>query len=156
MPPRSVTTSRAADDIRKRKQRVTATVPSGSRATLASAMAPEYDWRERNMSTVVLAFVRALGDPALAWDVATEAIAASTLGWEAFPGGSRMAWVLEHGRRVLLEAQREGRVSSHERTRDRAAAAKTLSRDEERALRAPGQCRSRCGCVAKATNAMLC
>jgi hypothetical protein len=93
-----------------------------------------YDWRERNLSTVVLAFVRVLRDPALAWDVATEGMAAATLAWATFPGGSRMAWVLEHGRLVLRDARHSGRVSSHERTRNRVAVAKRLGLDEQRAL----------------------
>jgi hypothetical protein len=92
------------------------------------------DWRERNLSTLVLVFVRAVRDPALAWDLAAETMAAATLAWTTFPGGSRMAWVLEHGRRVLRDAQDTGRVSSQERTRNRAAATKTLTSDEQRAL----------------------
>jgi hypothetical protein len=93
------------------------------------------DWRERNLSTLVLALVRALRDPALAWDVATEAMAASTLVWATFPGGSRMAWVLEHGHRIVREAQASGRVSSQARERNGAAVAKTLSTGEQQGLR---------------------
>jgi len=92
-------------------------------------------WRSRNLSTVVLAVVRADKDPAFAWDVATETMAAAPLAWETFPGGSRMAWVLEHGRRVLRDARRSGRVSSRERARNGAAVAKTLSIEEQDALR---------------------
>jgi hypothetical protein len=94
-----------------------------------------YDWRTENLATVVLVFVRALGDPALAWDVATEAMAAASLSWATFPGGSRMAWVLDHGRCVLRDARGSGRVSSHERTRNCATVAKTLGADEQHALR---------------------
>jgi hypothetical protein len=93
-----------------------------------------HDWRERNLSTVVLAFVRVLRDQALAWDVATEGMAAATLAWATFADGSRMAWVLEHGRRVLRDARDSGRVSSHQRMRSRAAVTKRLGLDEQRAL----------------------
>jgi hypothetical protein len=93
------------------------------------------DWRERNLSTLVLALVRALKDPALAWDVAMEAMATATLAWTTFPGGSRMAWVLEHGHRVLREARTSGRVSSQARERNGATVGKVLSAAEQRELR---------------------
>lgn len=70
----------------------------------------------------------------LAWDVATEAMAAAARSWETFPGGSRMAWVLEHGHSVLRDACQSGRVSSHERRRNRATVPKTLGQAEQRAL----------------------
>lgn len=92
-------------------------------------------WRKRNMSALVLAFVRAVRDPALAWDLAAETMAAAALAWPTFPGGSRMAWVIEHGRQVLRDAQEAGRVPSQERTRNHAAVTKTLGSDEQDALR---------------------
>lgn len=87
------------------------------------------------MSTLVVAMVRAVRDPALAWDLAAEAMAAATLAWETFPGGSRMAWITEHGRRVLGEASRTGRVPSTERVRNGRPRARTLALDEQRMLR---------------------
>lgn len=84
----------------------------------------------------VLALVRAVKDPALAWDVATEAMAAAALEWNAFPGGSRMAWVLAHGRRILRDATDTGRVSRQERTRNHVTVPKTLSFTEQRELKA--------------------
>lgn len=86
------------------------------------------------MGTLVLAFVRALKDPALAWDVAAEAMASAALVWSEFPGGSRMAWLLEHGRRVLDEAVVSRRVSGQARARNGAASSKTLADDEQRTL----------------------
>lgn len=94
------------------------------------------DWREHNIATLILALVRVLKDPALAWDVGAEAMASAALAWGTFPGGSRMAWVLEHGRRVLEEAQASGRVPAQARARNGTSAAKTLSGREQLSLRA--------------------
>ena len=94
------------------------------------------DWREHNIATLVLALVRALKDPALAWDVAAEAMASAALVWGTFSGGSRMAWVLGHGRRVLEEARTSGRVPAQARARNGADAVKRLSADEQATLRA--------------------
>jgi hypothetical protein len=90
------------------------------------------DWREHNIATLV----RALKDPALAWDVGAEAMASAALAWGTFPGGSRMAWVLGHGRRVLEEARTSGRVPAQARARNGARAVKTLSAGEQATLRA--------------------
>lgn len=94
------------------------------------------DWRKPNLPTLILAFVRALKDPALAWDVAAEAMASAALAWGTFPGGSRMAWVLGHGRRALEEAEASGRVPAQARARNGATAIKTLSADDQATLRA--------------------
>lgn len=94
------------------------------------------DWREHNIATLILALVRALKDPALAWDVAAEAMASAALAWGTFSGGSRMAWVLGHGRRVLEEARTSGRVPAQARARNGANAVKRLSADEQATLRA--------------------
>jgi hypothetical protein len=93
------------------------------------------EWRERNLATLVFAFVRTVKDPTLAWDLAAETMATAALAWSAFPGGSRMAWVLEHGRRVLRDAKEAGRVSRQERTRNHVTAPKTLSFEEQRVLK---------------------
>lgn len=52
------------------------------------------------------------------------------------PGGSRMAWVLGYGRRVLEEARTSGRVPAQARVRNGARAVKTLSAGEQATLRA--------------------
>ena len=93
------------------------------------------DWRERNLATVILALVRVLKDPALAWDVAAEAMASAALVWARFPGGSRTAWVLEHARHVLADAQASARVPAHARARNGGSTVKTLSAAEQRMLR---------------------
>jgi hypothetical protein len=89
------------------------------------------EWRKRNLGTLVLALVRAVKDPALAWDIAAEAMAAAACVWSKFPGGSRMAWVLGHGHRVLRDARESGRVSCQWRTRNHVTVSKTLSFDEQ-------------------------
>jgi hypothetical protein len=94
------------------------------------------DWREHHIATLVLALVRALKDPALAWDVGAEAMASAALAWGTFPGGSRMAWVLGYGGRVLEEARTSGRVPAQARARNGARAVKTLSAGEQATLRA--------------------
>ncbi len=88
------------------------------------------------MSTLVRTFVRALKDPALGWDMAAEAMASAALAWSEFPGGSRMAWVLEHGRRVLGVAIAARHVSGQARARNGATASKTLSAGEQKTLQA--------------------
>lgn len=94
------------------------------------------DWRERNIAPLVLALVRALKDPGLAWDVGAEAMASAALAWRTFPGGSRMAWVLEYARRVLEEARTSGRVPVQARARNGTCVVKTLSAGEQATLRA--------------------
>ena len=91
-------------------------------------------WRKENLSTVVLVFVRVVRDPALAWDLAAETMASAALTWSAFSGESRLAWVLEHGRRVLRDAANTGRVAHLERSRNNAGTPRVLAAIEQAQL----------------------
>lgn len=79
------------------------------------------DWRSSHLATVIAVFVRVVRDPALAWDLAAETMASAAVAWGTFAAGSRMAWVLEHGRRVLRDTASAGRVPCVERTRNNVA-----------------------------------
>jgi len=92
-------------------------------------------WRKEHLPTVILVFVRAVRDPALAWDLAAETMAAAARSWDTSSGGSRLEWVLDLGRRVLVDAADAGRVPSLERTRNNAAAGHALTAAEQAQLR---------------------
>lgn len=96
------------------------------------------DWRSSHLATVIAVFVRAVRDPALAWDLAAETMASAALAWGTFAAGSRLAWVLEHGRRVLRDTASAGRVPCVERTRNNVAAPRTLTVEEQAQVRELG------------------
>ncbi len=72
----------------------------------------------RWLTPVVAVFLRATRDPALAYDLATETLAAARIEWESSPGGEEaVAWVLNLGFDVLAAAVERRRVPSTERRR---------------------------------------
>jgi hypothetical protein len=72
----------------------------------------------RWLATVVAVFLRATRDPALAYDLATETLAAARIGWESAPAGDEaVAWMLNLGFDVLAAAVERRRVPSTERRR---------------------------------------
>jgi len=72
----------------------------------------------RWLATVVAVFLRATRDPALAYDLATETLAAARIEWESAPGGDEaVAWVLNLGFDVLTATVERRRVPSTERRR---------------------------------------
>lgn len=72
----------------------------------------------RWLTRIVAVFLRATRDPALAYDLATEALAAARIQWEAAPDGDEaVAWVLHLGANLLTTAAERRQVPSTERRR---------------------------------------
>lgn len=72
----------------------------------------------RWMAEIVAVFLRAIREPALAYDLATETMAAARLRWSSAPADcERVAWLLELGADVLAATVQCGRVPSTERRR---------------------------------------
>lgn len=72
----------------------------------------------RWLAPLVAVFLRAIRDPALAYDLATETLAAAHLQWgSAPPGDAGVEWVLRLGAQVLDTAVGRGRVPATERLR---------------------------------------
>lgn len=70
------------------------------------------------LGPVVAILLRAVHDAALAYDLATETLAAAHLRWESAPSGeARVEWVLRLGAEVLDIAVARGRVPTTERRR---------------------------------------
>jgi predicted RNA polymerase sigma factor len=72
-----------------------------------------------SLPTLAAVVVRVVHDPALAYDLATETLAAARWRWESppAPGDDRFAWLIELGGSVLAAAAERRRVPSVERRR---------------------------------------
>jgi hypothetical protein len=89
----------------------------------------------RWLAETVAVFLRAVRDPALAYDLATETLAAARLRWSSAPDGhERVAWLLELGADVLAAAVKRGRVPSIERRREHQPSRRTLTVAEQHEL----------------------
>jgi hypothetical protein len=72
----------------------------------------------RWLTPIIGIFLRATRDPALAYDLATETLAAARIQWQSAPGGDQaVAWILDLGAEVLAAAVERRRVPSTERRR---------------------------------------
>jgi predicted RNA polymerase sigma factor len=70
----------------------------------------------RWLRELVAVFLRAVRDPALAYDLATETLAAARLQWESAPvRDETVGWVLQLGAHVLDTTVARGRVPATER-----------------------------------------
>lgn len=77
----------------------------------------------------------AVRDPALAYDLATETLAAARLRWPSAPDGpERVAWLIGLGADVLAASVDRGRVASTERRRDRRPSRRVLTIAEQQEL----------------------
>ena len=72
-----------------------------------------------SLSSLVAVIVRAVHAAALAYDLATETLAAARWRWKSppAPGDDRFTWLIELGGSVLTTAAERGRVPSVERRR---------------------------------------
>lgn len=96
----------------------------------------------RWLAETVAVFLRAVRDPALAYDLATETLAAARLRWSSAPEGEdRVAWLLEVGAAVLAGAVERMRVPSSERRRNQHPSPRTLTVAEQRELTALAEAR---------------
>jgi hypothetical protein len=101
-------------------------VPSDPLAILlkmgvAAHQRPETDYEalvSQWLAPLVAVFLRAVRDPALAYDLATETLAAARLRWESVPSeDASVEWLLRLGAQVLEVAAEWGRVPATERRR---------------------------------------
>lgn len=91
----------------------------------------------RWLAPVVAVFLRAVRDAALAYDLATETLAAAHLRWEsAPPGEAAVEWVLRLGAQVLDSAVERGRVPAAERRRGQQPRPRRLTITEQREIMA--------------------
>jgi hypothetical protein len=98
----------------------------------------EYElFASRWFARVVAVFLRSIRDPALAYDLATETLAAARLRWESAPSGDEAVdWLLRLGAGVLDAAVERGGVPSIERRRHRQPTPHRLSAAEQREIMA--------------------
>jgi hypothetical protein len=91
----------------------------------------------RWLVVVVVLLVRVVREPALAYDLATEAVASARLRWESAPeGDDRAGWLLGISAEILDAAVEHGRVPSTERRRGRQVEPYRLSaRDQQEIMR---------------------
>ena len=101
-------------------------VPSGPPPILSKMGEPASDPSEEfesfargSLAPLVAVILRVVRDEALAYDLATEALAGARCRWESClaPGDDRFAWLIEFGGAVLAEAAERRRVPSLERRR---------------------------------------
>jgi hypothetical protein len=100
-------------------------VPSGPPPILSRMGEPVVDPSEEfasfargSLAPLVAVILRVVRDEALAYDLATEALAGARWRWESrSPGDDRFAWLIELGGAVLAEAAERRRVPSVERRR---------------------------------------
>lgn len=89
------------------------------------------------LAPIVAVFLRVVRDPALAYDLTTETLAAAHLRWETAPSGdARPEWVLRLGARVLDSAVDRGRVPANERRRGREPRPRRLTVAEQQEIMA--------------------
>jgi hypothetical protein len=119
-------------------------VPSAQRAILAR-MGELSDQRpntgsfepfaERWFAPLVAVFLRSVRHPALAYDLATETLAAAWLQWDVAPSGDEAAdWLLRLGAHVLDATVERKRVPSVERRRRHQPAVRHLSVAEQQQI----------------------
>lgn len=91
----------------------------------------------RWLVVVVTLLVRVVREPALAYDLATEAVAAARLRWKSAPGSDDQAgWLFGISAEILSAAAERGRVPSNERRRGRRVEPFRLSvRDQQELMR---------------------
>jgi predicted RNA polymerase sigma factor len=99
---------------------------------------PQYElFARRWFARLVAVFLRSVRDPALAYDLATETLAAARLQWESAPvSDEAVGWLLWLGVGVLSAAVERGGVPATERRRGRQPTAKRLSASEQREITA--------------------
>ena len=91
------------------------------------------DW----LAPLVAVFLRAVRDAALAYDLATETLAAARLEWQAAPPGEAgVEWVLRLGASVLDATVDRGRVPATERRRGGQPVPRRLTVAEQREITA--------------------
>jgi hypothetical protein len=91
----------------------------------------------RWLAQVVAVFLRAVRDPALAYDLATETLAAARLQWELAPTGDEaVGWLLRLGAHVLDATVERGRVPATERRRGQQPVPRRLSVAEQQEIMA--------------------
>ena len=89
------------------------------------------------LAPLVAVFLRVVREPALAYDLATETLAAAHPRWESAPSGEACAeWVLRLGAQVLDTAVQRGRVPATERRRGRQPRPRRLSVAEQQEIMA--------------------
>lgn len=72
----------------------------------------------RWLTPIILVFLRATRDPALAYDLATETLATARIQWESAPTGDQaVAWAIDLGCDLLAATVARRRVPSTERQR---------------------------------------
>jgi hypothetical protein len=91
----------------------------------------------RWLAPLVAVFLRAVRDAALAYDLATETLAAARLRWDvAPPGDEAVQWALGLGTDVLDTAVQRGRVPATERRRGQQAIPRLLTVVEQQEIMA--------------------
>lgn len=89
----------------------------------------------RSLADLVSVLLRAVRDPALAYDLATEALAAARVRWTWAPeDAGRVVWLLGLGAEILDATVERKRVPSAERRRDANPAAFRLTLAHQRQL----------------------
>ncbi len=89
----------------------------------------------RWLAPLVAVYLRAVRDPVLAYDLATETLAAARLQWDVAPAGeAAVAWVLQLGTNVLVATVERGRVPATERRRGQQPAPRRLTVGEQREI----------------------
>ena len=89
------------------------------------------------LAPLVGLFLRTVRDSALAYDLATETLAAAHLQWESAPSGEAgVDWVLRLGAQVLDTAVQGGRVPATERRRGRQPRPRRLTVAEQQEIMA--------------------
>lgn len=120
-------------------------IPSGPIAILimmgeVSDQPPETDYKtfvSLWLAPFVALFLRVLRDAALAYDLATETLAAARLRWESAPSGDlAVGWVLGLGAQVLDTAVERGRVPATERRRGQQPTPRRLTAAEQHEIMA--------------------
>jgi hypothetical protein len=92
---------------------------------------------ERWFAPLVGVFLRSVRHPALAYDLATETLAAARLEWGAAPGGDEAVdWLLRLAAHVLDATVERRRVPSVERRRGHGPTSRRLSVAEQRQITA--------------------
>jgi hypothetical protein len=89
------------------------------------------------LAPLVAVFLRVVREPALAYDLATETLAAAHLRWESAPSeDASIEWVLRLGAKVLDIAVERGRVPATERRRGQQPRPRRLSVAEQHEIMA--------------------
>lgn len=89
------------------------------------------------LAPLVAVLLRAVRDPALAYDLATETLAAGRLRWESAPSGDAgVEWVLHLAAQMLEIAVQRGRVPTSERRRGQQPRPHRLTVAEQREIMA--------------------